>query len=60
MSLESLIDSEYSQAVDARLDSHNAYVDYQMREAQRAVPFLARFTPIQGARVLEVGTGRWR
>lgn len=58
MPLESLIDSEYAQAVDARLQSHDAYVDYQMHEAQRAVPFLARFFPVQGARVLEVGTGR--
>ncbi len=58
MSLESLIDSDYARAVDTRLQSHDAYVDYQMREAQRAVPFLARFFPVQGARVLEVGTGR--
>ncbi len=58
MPVESLIDSEYTKAVDARLASHEAYVDYQMQEGQRAVPFLARFFPLHGAHVLEVGTGR--
>ncbi len=58
MPLESLIDSEYVQAVDARLSSHDAYVDYQMHEGQRAVPFLAQYFPVQAARVLEVGAGR--
>ncbi len=57
MPLESLIDSAYVQSIDGRLASHGAYVDYQMREAYRALPFLAQFFPIQGARVLEVGSG---
>jgi ubiquinone/menaquinone biosynthesis C-methylase UbiE len=58
MSIETIIDSDYSRAVDARLASYDDYIAYQMQEARRAVPFLSRFFSIQGARVLEVGTGR--
>ncbi len=58
MSIESVIDAEYTDAVDARLASYDTYIEYQMQEARRAIPFLARFFSVQGARVLEVGTGR--
>jgi ubiquinone/menaquinone biosynthesis C-methylase UbiE len=58
MGIESVIDPEYTQAVDARLASYDAYIEYQMQEARRTIPFLSKFFPIQGARVLEVGTGR--
>lgn len=58
MSIESVIDAEYTDAVDARLASYDAYIEYQMQEARRAIPFLSKFFSIQGARVLEVGTGR--
>ena len=58
MSIESVIDAEYTNAVDARLASTDAYIEYQMQEARRAIPFLSRYFPIQGARVLEIGTGR--
>ncbi|MCL4486894.1 MAG: class I SAM-dependent methyltransferase [Chloroflexi bacterium] len=58
MSIESVIDAEYTDAVDARLSSYDAYIEYQAREAKRAIPFLACFFRTQGARVLEIGTGR--
>jgi len=58
MSIESVIDPNYMDSVDARLASFDAYVDYQVREARRAAPFLAKFFRTEGARVLEVGTGR--
>lgn len=58
MGLESLVDSNYVAAVDARLDSSEAYIEYQRREAQRALPFLSRFIDVKRARVLELGTGR--
>ncbi len=58
MNIESVIDAEYTDAVDARLASYDAYIEYQMQEARRAVPFLSRFFSIQGARALEIGTGR--
>lgn len=58
MSIESVIDDKYADAVDARLGSLEAYVEYQRQEAQRALPFLARFFDVQNARVLEVGAGR--
>lgn len=58
MSIESSIDTDYTRAVDGRLASYDAYIEYQMQEARRAIPFLSRFFDIQGARVLEVGTGR--
>ncbi len=58
MSIESVIDAEYTDAVDARLASYDAYIEYQMQEARRAIPFLSRFFSIQGARALEIGTGR--
>lgn len=58
MSVESLIDTDYANAVDARLDSYDAYIDYQMQEARRALPFLARFIDVKNARVLEIGAGR--
>lgn len=58
MGIESNIDKEYTRAVDERLTSYDAYIEYQMQEARRAIPFLSKFFAIQGARVLEVGTGR--
>jgi len=58
MSIESIIDSEYTQSVDSRLVSYEAYIEYQMQEAQRALPFLARFFDVRNARVLELGAGR--
>ncbi len=58
MGIESIIDAEYTQAVDARLASYDAYIEYQMQEARRAIPFLSKVFSIQGARVLEIGTGR--
>ncbi len=58
MSVESIIDSDYATAVDTRLNSHTAYIEYQMHEARRALPFLSQFFDIHNARVLEVGAGR--
>jgi ubiquinone/menaquinone biosynthesis C-methylase UbiE len=57
VNIESVIDREYTRSLDSRLDSQAAYVDYQIHEAQRAVPFLARFFGITNARVLELGAG---
>jgi SAM-dependent methyltransferase len=57
MNLESVLDSQYTDALDARLESYDAYVEYQRQEAQRALPFLGRFFNPQDARVLEIGTG---
>ncbi len=57
MNIESVIDAEYADALDARLNSYDAYIEYQMREARRAIPFLAQFFDAQNARVLEVGAG---
>jgi SAM-dependent methyltransferase len=57
MPVDSVIDAEYADAVDARLNSYDAYIEYQMREARRAIPFLSRFFDAQCARVLEVGAG---
>ncbi len=58
MSIESIIESKYTDSVDARLDSYAAYIHYQVQEAQRALPFLARFFDVRTARVLEIGAGR--
>lgn len=58
MSVESLIDAQYADALDARLESYEAYIEYQRQEARRALPFLARFFDVQNARVLEIGAGR--
>jgi SAM-dependent methyltransferase len=46
------------QSVDGRLNSYDAYIEYQRQEAQRALPFLARFFDVRNARVLELGAGR--
>ncbi len=51
------MDTRYIESVDARLASHEAYIDYQMQEARRAIPFLAKYMRLQNARVLEVGAG---
>ncbi|MDE3090459.1 MAG: class I SAM-dependent methyltransferase, partial [Chloroflexota bacterium] len=56
--IESVIDADYVASVDARLNSLDAYIEYQMQEARRALPFLARFLDARNARVLEVGAGR--
>ncbi len=56
--IESVVDPDYIQSVDARLNSFEAYIDYQMHEAKRAISFLSQFFQIQNARVLEVGAGR--
>ena len=56
--IESVIDADYVASVDARLNSYDAYIEYQMQEARRALPFLARFFDVQTARVLEIGAGR--
>lgn len=58
MSLESLIESNYADSVDARLASYDAYIQYQLEEARRVLPFLGGFFSPQGARVLEIGNGR--
>ena len=58
MGIESTIDAEYTRAVDERLTSYDAYIEYQMQEARRAIPFLSRFFATLSARALEVGTGR--
>src|SRR5574341_1879619 len=57
MSIESAVEAKYIESVDARLRSYDAYIEYQIQEAHRAIPFLSRFFTIQSARVLEVGTG---
>jgi ubiquinone/menaquinone biosynthesis C-methylase UbiE len=57
MVIESLVDVEYTQSIDSRLDSYDAYIAYQMQEARRAIPFLSRFISVQGTHVLELGTG---
>lgn len=57
LGIESAVRSEYVAAVDARLASRDAYIEYQIREAERALPFLSRFFPIQSAQVLEIGSG---
>ncbi|MBI5305136.1 MAG: class I SAM-dependent methyltransferase [Chloroflexi bacterium] len=58
MSIESTLHPDYLDALDARLASFDAYIEYQTQEAQRALPFLARFFDIRTARVLELGAGR--
>ncbi len=58
MTIESVVDADYANAVDARLDSYAAYIEYQIQEARRALPFLAKFFEPRGARVLEIGAGR--
>jgi SAM-dependent methyltransferase len=58
VSIEPLLDRDYVEALDARVNSQGAYIDFQMHEARRAIPFLARFFDATGARVLEVGSGR--
>lgn len=58
MRIESVSDAEYIRSVDARLNSFEAYVEYQMREARRALPFFAGFFDVKRARVLEIGAGR--
>ncbi len=57
MPLDSIINANYTTALDARLESYDAYIEYQRQEAQRALPFLSRFFNPQDARVLEIGTG---
>jgi SAM-dependent methyltransferase len=57
MSIESVVDPNYMDSVDARLNSYDAYIEYQKQEAQRALPFLARFFDVRNARVLELGAG---
>jgi len=57
-SFESAIDARYTQAVDSRLESYDAYIEYQTQEARRALPFLARWFDVRAARVLELGAGR--
>lgn len=57
MSIESSVETTYIESVDARLQSYDAYIGYQIQEARRAIPFLSKFFAIQNARVLEVGTG---
>jgi ubiquinone/menaquinone biosynthesis C-methylase UbiE len=57
-SIESVIDAKYTDAVDARLNSYDAYIEYQRQEAQRALPFLSRFFDARTAHVLEIGAGR--
>ncbi|MBI3914136.1 MAG: class I SAM-dependent methyltransferase [Chloroflexi bacterium] len=57
MPIDSVIERDYLNAVDARLNSYDAYIDYQMHEARRALAFLSRFFNPHGARVLEIGTG---
>lgn len=57
MSIESSVETRYIESVDARLKSYDAYIEYQIQEARRAIPFLSKFFAIQNARVLEVGTG---
>lgn len=56
--IESLLNSDYADSVDARLASYDAYIEYQTQEARRALPFLARFFDLTRARVLEIGAGR--
>ncbi len=56
--IESIADTRYMHALDARLESYDAYIEYQRQEAKRALPFLAQFFDVTNARVLEVGTGR--
>ncbi|MEW5720141.1 MAG: class I SAM-dependent methyltransferase [Chloroflexota bacterium] len=53
-----MMDLAYTQAVDSRLDSPEAYIEYQIHEARRALAFLARWFDLNTARVLEVGAGR--
>ncbi len=53
-----MMDLAYTQAVDSRLDSAEAYIEYQIHEARRALAFLARWFDLDTARVLEVGAGR--
>ena len=57
-SFESVIDATYTQAVDGRLASYEAYVEYQTQEARRALPFLQKFFDVRTAHVLELGAGR--
>lgn len=58
MSIESLIESNYTTSVDSRLTSYDAYVQYQLQEASRVLPFLSVFFSPIGAQVLEIGAGR--
>lgn len=58
MVIESVIESEYVHSVDARLNSQDAYIEYQVHEGRRAVPFLSGFFNLKDAPVLEIGTGR--
>ncbi|MBI3535949.1 MAG: class I SAM-dependent methyltransferase [Chloroflexi bacterium] len=55
--IESLLEPTYDRALDARLDSYDAYIEYQQHEARRALPFLAKYFNPRAARVLEIGTG---
>ncbi|MCI0476280.1 MAG: class I SAM-dependent methyltransferase [Anaerolineales bacterium] len=57
MDFESVTDPQYAESVDARLNSYDAYIEYQQQEARRALPFLARFFDARNARVLEIGAG---
>ncbi len=55
--MESVIETPYIQSVDTRLASHEAYIEYQVQEARRALPFLSQFFRPTGAEVLEIGAG---
>ncbi|MBI5652223.1 MAG: class I SAM-dependent methyltransferase [Chloroflexi bacterium] len=57
-SFASVIESGYTDALDTRLASYDAYIEYQTHEARRALSFLARFFDLTRARVLEIGAGR--
>ncbi|MBI5035641.1 MAG: class I SAM-dependent methyltransferase [Chloroflexi bacterium] len=57
MDIESLIDNDYMDSVDARLDTQQAYIEYQKQEAHRALAFLSRYFDTSSAHVLELGTG---
>jgi SAM-dependent methyltransferase len=57
MTMESVIHAPYVESVDARLASVDAYIEYQIQEGLRALPFLSRYIDPQGAEVLEIGAG---
>ncbi len=55
--IHSAIAAEYIASVDSRLASPESYIEYQIQEARRAMPFLSRYLSFRGASVLEVGGG---
>ena len=57
MTIESVVDADYANAVDARLNLYAAYIEYQIQEARRALPFLENFFEPRDARVLELARG---